>query len=172
MNARILLLSLALAVSARADSITDYFDAALAGNAPYAIPGISGRDLRAYEIVNRTKGVIAVRLTFPIKGGGDQSVTKKFKLLGNGRLAALDADDIHAELMTNLKRIAAAASQAKKAAVAEPITVPMLVERKLLSIETLTPLEGVDYAAVKIAFESGETVSIRVNEEQKFGFLF
>ena len=45
----------------RADGISDYFDAALADKAPYRLPGVTGRDLRAYEIVQRTKELVVVR---------------------------------------------------------------------------------------------------------------
>jgi hypothetical protein len=77
----------------RSQVVREYFDAALAGRSPYDLAGVSGYEIRAYEMVQAAADLVVVRVTYGTRSGLDRVETKKFRLVG-GRLQALDRRDI------------------------------------------------------------------------------
>ena len=103
------ILSVALVITLAACSpanneVRRVFDGAMRGYTPYPVPGVSRYEVRAYEVVQSSGDIIAVRITFASKGGRDIVQTKKFKLSG-GRLKSVDRDDIDAHIQGTLEEL-------------------------------------------------------------------
>ncbi len=167
---RLALIALALALTSctKHQVAEHYFSAAMAGRHLYALPGVSGFELRSYEIVQSTNELVAVRLTFAGKRGNDIVQTKKFTIV-DGRLKATDRSDIRDAIKANLSLI----SMGVFSLVAEDMqsgkqSLPLTYERLVASKNflELPSVEGEEYKKISINKLGGNSFEISLPDSR------
>lgn len=138
-----------------------FFDAALAGNTPYEVPGVTGYEIRSYEIVQKLDNLVVVRLTYGTKLGTDLVETKKFKINKEHRLVATDQKDIIKAIRSNLMTIAAVVDQVLLENPDGPERLEKLkwmnMVKQAPTISNISPVNGEDYSSLAITFQPNNT---------------
>lgn len=85
--------------------VKTYFDKLLREEWVHDLGGVTGYELRNYEIVRSTKELTVVKLTFAAKSGSDLQQTKRFKINQEGFVVPLEREDVLAGVQHNLRYV-------------------------------------------------------------------
>lgn len=149
-----------------------YFDRVISGQAPYELGGVSGYEVRAYQIVQTVGDLVVVKVTYGTVAGLDRQLTKRYRLVG-GRLRPIDADDIRDQVLRNLQRhVALALDRAmigEAGALPPKIDYDWLVKNSLLKPEELEPAAGENYNTMRIFLNPKQGMNYRIEMGPIYG---